>query len=125
MATSWYFLHWSQQAERLARQHPYRYRRPLHVPAGPEFSHDDLNETYCMEFFSVRFQIFIPKHNSDSNQLYTFGNPSNDTVLLRYSSSVLEARVDYTQERHPQPASDPQMLGLQPQHLGLGIVWDR
>jgi len=54
-ATSWYFLHWSQQeehdleAERLARQHPYRL--PLHVPAGPEFSLDDLNETYCMEFF--------------------------------------------------------------------------
>ena len=57
MATSWYFLHWSQQkehdleAERLARPHPYRYRLPLHVPAGPEFSLDDLNETYCMEFF--------------------------------------------------------------------------
>jgi hypothetical protein len=56
MATSWYFIHWSQQednleAERLARQHPYRYRPPLHALDGPEFSLDDLNETYCIEFF--------------------------------------------------------------------------
>jgi len=57
MATSWYFIHRSQQkernleAERLARQYRYRYRPPLYILDGPRFNLDNLNETYCVEFF--------------------------------------------------------------------------
>ena len=56
MATSWYFIHRSQQKERnletkrLARQYRYRYRLPLYVLDGPRF-YLNLNETYCVEFF--------------------------------------------------------------------------
>jgi hypothetical protein len=61
LAASGYILYYQsqkQEAERLeaARRHPYRYRLPLRVPEGPAFRLDDLNETYCLEFFRYDFQ---------------------------------------------------------------------